>query len=247
MMAVMQPSLLTEKAEELNKILRLVHQLKTKNMKKYIERVAILLALVMFGFVSAYAQEAGDIAVGINIVYTPNWLNDYRETRYIGEPGKTVRQVTKPYNANGGFGAKIQYNVTNPIRVEGAFAVLPSGFGLGMWYLSVNANYLIPVMKKLNVYPIAGFDFMKYTSDEKGCQTFDYSQNVVVITQEAGNYTIFGVNIGGGIEYKLSRKFSLQGEVRYIIGFDSGIYSENYKTNRLMISIGAAYKLNANR
>jgi len=176
-------------------------------MKKYIERVAILLALVMIGFVSAYAQEAGDIAGGINIVYTPNWV-DYRETRVIGEPGKEVKQVSKPYVANGGFGAKIQYNVTNPIRVEGAFAVLPSGFGLGMWYLSVNANYLIPVMKKLNVYPVAGLDFMKYTSEEESIvAVFDSRQgDVVVITKDAGNYTIFGVNIGGGVECNGSLK-----------------------------------------
>ena len=30
-------------------------------MKKYIERVAILLALVMVGFGRAYAQESGDM------------------------------------------------------------------------------------------------------------------------------------------------------------------------------------------
>ena len=143
-------------------------------MKKYFERTAILLALVTVGFGNVYAQEAGDTAIGANLVFTPNWV-DYWEMRRVGE----VSQVSKSYTSNGGFGAKIQYNVTTPIRVEGSFNFLPSGFKLSMWDLSVNAHYLIPVMK---------------------------------------------------------------GELKDIIGFDNTIFSDYYKTNRLMISIGAIYK-----
>ena len=195
-------------------------------MKRYFERVAILLALVMVGFGSAYAQEAGDIAVGVNVLFTPGWVN---EARGAGDPKSN----------NVGFGAKFQYNVSTPIRVEGAFALLPSGDRLGMWNLFVNAHYLIPVMKKLNVYPVAGLGLMKYTSEGGYINLGDA---IIINTNVAGNYTIFGVNIGGGAEYKLSKKVSLQGELKYIIGFDSTIFSDYYKTNRLMISIGAAYK-----
>ena len=208
------------------------------NMRKYIERVAILLALVMVGFGSVYAQEAGDMAVGLNIVYTPNWV-DYTEVRWVYESDNGVKQMSKPYTANGGFGAKIQYNVTNPIRVEAAFAFLPSGFELGMWNLSVNANYLIPILEKLIVYPIAGLDFMKYTSEGEKFVLFD---RTLIVSLDAGNFTLFGVNIGGGTEFRLSKKISLQGELRYIIGFDNSVFSDYHKTNRCMISIGAVYK-----
>ena len=195
-------------------------------MKKYFERIAILLALVMVGFGSAYAQEAGDLAVGINVVITPGWVN---EARGAGD--------TK--SSNGGFGATFQYNITTPIRVEAAFALLPSGDRLGMWSLFANAHYLIPVMKKVNVYPVGGLGLMKYTSEGGYINLGDA---IIVDSEVTGNYTIFGVNIGGGVEYKLSKKVSLQGELKYIIGFDHTMFSDFYKTNRLMIAIGAAYK-----
>ena len=102
----------------------------------------------MVGYGSAYAQEAGDIAVGAGIVFTPGWVEDPTEV-----------------SNNGGFGAKIQYNVTTPIRVEGTFTFFPNSDALGMWDLNINAHYLIPVKKKFNVYPVAGFGLMKYKSE----------------------------------------------------------------------------------
>jgi outer membrane protein X len=176
------------------------------------------------------------MAVGANVVFTPGWVDG-------------ARAAGDPKSNNGGFGAKLQYNVTAPIRVEGAFAFLPSGDGLGMWDLSVNAHYLIPVMKKINVYPIAGLDFMVYTPDWEAVDLRDGA--LIILTENAEKYKLFGINIGGGAEYKLSRKVSLQGELKYIIGFDSTIFSnalnsvyfiDYFKTNRLMISIGAVYK-----
>ena len=195
-------------------------------MKKNFKRVAILFALVVVGFGSVNAQEAGDMAVGVNIVFTPGWVE---ESRMEGDPKSN----------NGGFGATFQYNVTTPIRLEGAFTFLPSGDELGLWDIFVNAHYLIPVMKKLNVYPIAGLGFMNYKSNG---EYINLGSALVFNTNIAGNYTMFGVNVGGGVEYKLSRKISLQGDLKYIIGFDDSVFSESFKTNRLMISIGAAYK-----
>ena len=174
----------------------------------------------------AFSQKAGDVAVGANIVFTLGWVEG-------------SRQAVDPQSNNGGFGGKLQYNVTDPVRVEGAFNFLPSGDRLSMWDLSVNAHYLIHVMQKLNVYPVAGLNLMKYTSEGK----IIYLDDAVILDKNAaGNYTIFGVNIGGGIEYKLSKKVSLQGELKYLIGFDNTAYSDYYKKNRFMISLGAVYK-----
>ena len=195
-------------------------------MKRFIKKVAILLALMMVGFGSAYAQEAGDMAVGLNIVFTPKWVFSYA-------------YKNGAYTNNAGAGAKFQYNVTTPIRVEGIFNTFFSGDNLGLWDLSVNAHYLIPATKKLNVYSVTGLDFMKYRSWGK---VYGVGGAIIVDMKVAGKHTVFGVNIGGGIECKLSKKVSLQGDLRYIIGFDNSIFSEYYKTNRLMISIGAVYK-----
>jgi len=197
-------------------------------MKKYFERVAILLAAATVGFGNVYAQEAGDMAVGISIVFTPDWV---KESRDVGDPKSN----------NAGLSARFQYNVTTPIRLAGVFIFLPNSDNLGMWDLSINAHYLIPVVKKLHVYPVAGLDFMRYTSD--GGYQIDVGSGLIMIDgRVAGKYTIFGVNIGGGIECKLGKRVSLQGEVKYILGFDNTIFSDYYKTNRLIISIGAVYK-----
>ena len=195
-------------------------------MKKYFERVAILLAVVVVGFGSVYAQEAGDMDVGISIVYTPDWV---KESRDVGDPK----------SANTGLSARFQYNVTTPMRLAGVFTYLPNGDNLGMWDLSVNAHYLLPVVKKLNVYPVAGLDLMRYTSEGA---YINLGSALIVNKKVAGNYTMFGVNIGGGVECKLGKRVSLQGEVKYILGFDNTIFSDYYKTNRLIISIGAVYK-----
>ena len=186
-----------------------------------------IVPVVMMIPVKVFAQEAGDMAVGINIVFTPNWIYS---PYYKGGA----------YTNNAGIGAKFQYNVTTPIRVEGTFNLLGSDYKLGMWYVSINANYIFPVTKKLNVYPVAGFDLMKYRD---AWIEYDLGNGTIIRDNTAASdYTLFGVNIGGGVECKLSKRISLQGEVKYIIGFDNSIFSDHYKTNRLMISIGAVYK-----
>ena len=162
-------------------------------MKNYFERVAILLTLVMVSFGSVYAQEAGDMAVGLNIVLTPGWVEE-------------SRKADEAKSNSGGLGAKLQYNITNPIRIEGAFTFLPSSDRLGMWDIFVNANYIIPVSNKFNVYPIAGIGVMYYKSDG-GYIILDDA--VILNTNVAGNYTLFGMNIGGGAELKLSKRVSL--------------------------------------
>ena len=199
------------------------------NRRIFIAFVASL-GFMMGAFGSANAQEAGDMAVGVDIVFTPKWVFSpyYKDGAYTN---------------NAGVGAKFQYNVTTPIRVEGAFIYLPVGDKLGLWYLSASAQYLIPVVEKLKVYPVAGFDLMRYTVVNGA---YIYIDDVVLVnTKVAGKHTIFGVHFGGGAECKLSKKVSLQDELRYIIGFNNTIFSDYFKTNRLMISLGAVYRFSA--
>ena len=189
-----------------------------------------LLATATVGFGNVYAQEAGDMATGINLVF------------YNG-------QVKHWY---GGIGVKIQYNITTPVRVEAAFVYTPNtvdeyvnrqdiieDFIFGMRDFAVNVQYLIPVMKKLNVYPVAGLGLMRFTHDYSDI----YLGPVELIDKNSpGKYTSFCVNLGGGIECKLGKRVSLQGEVKYRIGFNSTLFANYYKPSSLMISIGAVYK-----
>ena len=199
---------------------------------KYFKIATILLALIIADVGSSHAQKAGDISISANVVYTPNWTNYWSELPYY-------EYMYNSHSANIGVSAKIQYNISTPIKVEGVFTFFPSFFNLGMWDLSLNAQYLFPVTRRLSVYPIAGLCLSKYKSD--GGYT-NHDDVYIIDKKVAGKHTIYGVNTGGGIDYKLSNIISLQGELKYVIGFDNTIFSDYYKTKRFMISIGMTYK-----
>ena len=202
-------------------------------MKKRFERVAILLAFVMVGFGGAYAQEAGDKAAGVNLVYgTGNLFSSM------------------------GIGAKFQYNVTKPVRGEVSFTCFWKNLAMSFWDVSVDAHYLFAVTEKINLYPIAGFGVMGLT-DSNG-QMIDLGGGTLILNKNDGSYSqaMFGVNLGGGAEYKLTSQFYLNAGIKYRIGiFDTadkaGVktpfgnsvrnYYDSY-LNRLMISAGIAYK-----
>jgi hypothetical protein len=129
-----------------------------KNLKK---AATLLVALVMVGFGSAYAQEAGDKAAGVNLsTGTGNDLTNF------------------------GIGVKFKYNVAQVgpgiIRGEGAFTqffksefggdMKGSGVYGKMYDLSLNAHYLYPLMEnKLSVFPLVGISLMGDNFEEWGC------------------------------------------------------------------------------
>lgn len=180
----------------------------------------IAVALVMVGF-SAFAQEAGEMAAGGNIGVA------------VGD-GVT----------NFGIGAKFQYNVTKQIRGEGSFTYYLGD--LNFWDLSLNGHFLIgiPNQPKLNVYPLAGLSLNGYSGGgSSGGGWYTYTNpsgyEITVFDDDDDNYvggsgTAFGLNLGGGADYKLTDRISVQGELKYRIGIDD--------INLFMISVGVAYK-----
>jgi len=153
----------------------------------------IAVALVMVGFTSVYGQEKGDIAVGANIV--------------VGSFSDSKSSV------DFGVGARVMYNITKPIRLDGSFnyyfgATAPLDF-------SVNAHYLVNVMPKLNVYPLVGLSVYAFGSDdddEEWWKNDDY--NTDTETTLGG----LGLNIGGGAEYRITDKIFGNVELKYNIG-----------------------------
>ena len=88
----------------------------------------------------ASAQEKGDMAVGLNLGVAPSL-----------ESGASV--------TNFGIGAKFQYNVTNPIRLEAAFDYGFKNKGVDVMTIGVNAHYIFNVANKISVYPLVGLGY----------------------------------------------------------------------------------------
>jgi outer membrane protein X len=178
-------------------------------MKNIFRTAIIAIALTTVGF-TANAQQKGDMAAGANLVFG-----------------------TGDNLSNFGVRAKFQYNILDPLRLEGSFTYfLPKEYGFGttklnMLDFSANAHWLFPVADRITVYPLAGLGVMGTKA------------KVDLDLGELGNYggsasdTDFGVNIGGGVDFKIANATLLNVEAKYKIG---GNWS------RLLLSAGVAFQ-----
>jgi len=185
------------------------HWLKNVMKKMFCRRnVVVAICLIAMSIsVSAHAQVKGDMAVGGDLVIGmgDDWTNF-------------------------GIGPKFQYNVTDPIRLEGYFTYFFEKDYLSQWDFSVNAHWLFPIDKQITVYPLAGLGLLGSTV-EIPSYTIPYYGTVGGGSESD---TDFGINIGGGADYQLTDKLVLNGELKFKIAGD---------WDRFMISAGLAYKL----
>lgn len=161
--------------------------------------VALLCAIVCSA--AAYAQK-GQSAVGINLGYSIG----------LDEP--------KPKNFE--IGAKYQYNVSDPIRLEAAF-----NYGLKNQHVSlidygVNVHYLFNLSESFKLYPLVGVGGL--TAKIEG----------------GDSKTTYMINAGVGGEYMLSEHLGLNLEVKYSYSKFSGDWDTSF--SRIPVSIGVAYK-----
>ena len=173
----------------------------------------------------ASAQEKGDMAVGLNLGVAP-----------CLESGASV--------TNFGIGAKFQYNVTNPIRLEAAFDYGFKNKGVDVMTIGVNAHYIFNVANKISVYPLVGLGYAhcKATAigipdldenDWGGIANWETDIDDYGTKEESGSANKFFFNVGVGGQYDLNDKLAVNLEIKYQ-------YIENF--NRLPISLGIAYK-----
>ena len=173
----------------------------------------------------ASAQEKGDMALGLNLGVAP-----------CLESGASL--------TNFGIGAKFQYNVTNPIRLE---AALDYGFksnGIDVMTIGVNGHYIFNVSEKFNFYPLVGGgfahlggggmssdieDIMNEMEDLLGDSAEDYGD----MDSGSSSANKFFFNIGAGAEYAVNEKFSVGAELKYQ-------YIKDF--SRLPITVGVTYK-----
>lgn len=162
-------------------------------MKKII--FAALVALASF---SVSAQEQGDMAIGANLGIAPCLENNVGATNF-------------------GIGIKYQYNITDPVRLEADLEYWIKDSGIGLFDISANVHYLIPLSSKITAYPLAGIGYGHF--------------NFTNYATSSANRFLF--NVGVGTEYALNDNISLGAEIKYQ-------FLKNF--SRLPIQIGVAYK-----
>jgi outer membrane protein X len=181
--------------------------LNLKMMKKnnvIIKKVAICVIAVLMISVTAKAQEKGDLAVGVNVALGSG--NSY---------------------TNFGLGAKLQYNVIDPVRVEAAFTYFLPKDMLNMWDLGFNGHYLIQLNEKITLYPLAGVAVLGSKIDLGPLAALMDDDDTSLSSSD------FGVNFGGGIDLKLSEQLFFNVQLKYTIAGDWG---------RVIPSVGVTYK-----
>ncbi len=174
-------------------------------MKSMLRTTVIAIIATLTMSMTANAQQAGDMAVGANAVFgTGNSFSNF------------------------GIGAKFQYNVMDPLRLEGSFTYFFKKNFLSMWDASVNAHWLFSISDKITIYPLAGLSMLGTTV------SYDLDLGPFGGYADSASATEFGFNLGGGIDVPVSDKFIINGELKYKIC--GGGWS------RLLISAGVAYR-----
>ena len=124
---------------------------------------------------------------------------------------------------NIGLGVKGQYYFTDQIRGEASFDYFLKNQGISMWDINANVHYLFDVADKFKVYPLAGLGYTNWS------YKYEYAGAPVV----EGSDGRLAVNLGGGVEYELTKNLNVNAEAKYQI-------ISNY--NQLVLGVGVAYK-----
>lgn len=184
-------------------------------MKKFLLTICLALAGL-----SSFAQEKGDMSVGVNLGVAP-----------CIESGASLTNL--------GIGAKFRYHVTSPIRVEADLDYWLKSKECDVLDFSVNAHYLFKVTDKINVYPVVGLGYARiggaigYDNDSDSPNYERSSSNPWDDNSSSIALNRMFINVGVGADYALTDKISVGAEIKYQ-------YIKDF--NRLPINIGVTYK-----
>ena len=110
--------------------------------------------------------------------------------------------------SNIGLGVKYQNNITDAIRLEAVGDYYLKTDGFSMFDVNVNGHYLFPLSDKVTVYPLVGINYTSWKQE-----------SFISYGEEHGGLDIkdssIGLNIGGGIQYKLTDKIRIGAELKY--------------------------------
>ena len=107
---------------------------------------------------------------------------------------------------NIGFGVKYQKNITDAIRLEAVGDYYLKSDGVSMFDVDINGHYLFPLSDKITAYPLVGINYTDWKEDR-----------YIEVTDVEFEYASvgFGLNLGGGIQYKLTDKIRIGAELKY--------------------------------
>ena len=182
----------------------------------FFKRVAITaIAVIMSVAVNAQQGKLGvspvvDFSIPLNRTFTSTIES------------QTIEYKTSMFHY--GIGAKVQYNVIDPLRLEGSFVFLLASKNLGSGWsttgsifsfgtdISVNAHYLIKLGESVSsnsayVYPLAGVTFCK-TSDRLIAS---------LVNEKLGERKGTGLNLGCGFESHLKERIKTFSELKFSI------------------------------
>jgi len=152
-------------------------------------------SLVAMFATSAFAVQRGDFAIGGNLLFGAG--NNF---------------------SHAGVGAKVSYNITDPIRAVAEFDFFLRSSNSQWTDISLYGHYLFFVSDRVILFPAVGVGLLR--------------QNTRFGSTNFVNNS-FAFSLGGGIEYVLNNNFSLIGEYRLKL-FDG--------FNRSNIVVGVAYR-----
>ena len=97
-----------------------------------------------------------------------------------------------------GFGLKFDCNLIHQIRLEPELIYSSEHDDITTLHLNVNLHYLVPLIDRLTLFPIAGLSYSRW-----GYQT------------PADDGSRWGANVGAGLEIDLGRQWVVVAEHRY--------------------------------
>lgn len=188
------------------------------------KKIFIAMCMALIGL-CATAQEKGDMAVGVNLGVAP-----------CLESGTSVTNI--------GVGAKFQYNVSDPIRLEAAFDYGFKNKGVDVMTIGINAHYIFKVANKISVYPLVGIGYAHCKATATGIPDMDEIDWGHIANgdadiddfgtkSESGSANKLFFNVGVGGQYDINDRLAVNLEIKYQ-------YIKDF--NRLPISLGVAYK-----
>jgi opacity protein-like surface antigen len=186
-------------------------------MKKYFCAI-VFMAMMSVG---VYAQEQGSKSLGASVVFGS------------GIPVSNI-----------GLQAKFRYSFTDTWRIEGSGIYFfekkviagTDGDGFSSTDFSVNLHYCFPVSEQFTIYPLAGLGYMTWNGQtEENTYKTMYGVQVPDGTKKVDSKeSNFGLNIGAGVDFRITDKISANAELRYR-------FSDKISFKRTYFSLGICY------
>ena len=111
---------------------------------------------------------------------------------------------------NVGIGLLGRYNIDGHFRPELTLNYYPESDDHSAWDVNANLHYIFHITNKFKLYPLGGLAVSGHDFDRG---PIDYSETTV------------GVNLGGGLQYNITRNLHLNAETYYqfVDDYDRGI------------------------